>query len=103
MSPAVKPLNVGQRPEEAGSQGCQAHRAAMDWLHIYFCEGCKEQVRSSDLVRKNECNGFYETTCPHCGSEEIEDLYPCDWCGDLFTSLDDDGLCFACGPAPEAA
>lgn len=67
----------------------------MSWV---YCENCGQFVLEGDLEKSyehhSELNGMggitYETfyVCPHCGSDEIEDAYECEMCGEPTLSLD---------------
>jgi len=63
-----------------------------------YCDNCKQFVLEDELEREYEhhselsgmggvtCETFY--VCPHCGSDEIDDAYECEICGEPTTSLD---------------
>lgn len=62
---------------------------------MYYCEDCKNEFDEPE-IEKTTYEDFYEIAsmfpnknemilekCPHCGSENIEDMETCDKCGEF--------------------
>lgn len=73
-----------------------------DRYDIYKCYACKaENIDERDIDIRTTFYGTleeppeYEWHCPHCGSEEIDEMPWCAGCGDVRVS-DEDDLCDEC-------
>lgn len=67
-----------------------------------YCRECGEFFKEPNYRHEKELHtevGAYEEwdvpTCPFCGSEDLEDAYTCECCGEPH-SLDPYGLCKEC-------
>ena len=68
---------------------------------MFICCDCgltfSEPGRAFDRVGERYSDGYYISTCPHCGSTEIEEAEECICCNDLkLPSEINYGLCDDC-------
>jgi len=73
----------------------------MEDMKMYKCNSCGEEFSPDDAEQETfiEYHGtsVVSDICPHCGSSNIEEMYECKVCGNLFTDSDlTDYVCDNC-------
>lgn len=70
---------------------------------MYKCNNCKEIFVLPKVVSMQtgvECEGYVEAidveVCPECGSNDFEDAFSCEWCGEYKDNMITDIWCEDC-------
>lgn len=61
----------------------------------YKCVNCGREFTYPDSRWDGECRGNY-SCCPHCGSDDFEELKQCPLCEIWFPDDDEDDICVGC-------
>jgi DNA-directed RNA polymerase subunit RPC12/RpoP len=62
---------------------------------MYRCEDCGELFETPFEYEERDV-GYMADLCPHCHSDEIEEVKECKFCGEYAGYLTIDGFCNAC-------
>lgn len=66
-------------------------------MQLVMCTECKNVFPDSEMKRVRHSDGDAWCECPYCGSDALDDVEQCDWCGEYREPRDMyNGLCIDC-------